>query len=91
MADALAAPMRQLLRNAHVEPPAVVIDRVATAGARATYGWEQAGVVDAHDAGVVDAAGVLLIVLQAAISGAVMALSTDAIVYHKKPAQSLEP
>jgi chaperonin GroEL len=91
LADALAAPMRQLLRNAGVEPPAVIIQRVVDAGPRATYGWEQQAVVDAHAAGVVDAAGVLVTVLQAATSGAIMALSTDAIVYHKKPVQSLEP
>ncbi len=47
--------------------------------------------VDAHAAGVVDAADVLVTVLQSATSGAIMALSTDAIVYHKKPQQSLEP
>lgn len=91
LADALSAPMRRLLQNAGVEPPAVIIDRVATAGVRATYGWEQQMVVDAHAAGVVDAAGVLLTVLQTAVSGAMMALSTDTIVYHKKPAQSMEP
>jgi chaperonin GroEL len=91
LADALAAPMRQLLHNAHVEPPAVIIQRVADAGVQATYGWEQQQVVDAHAAGVVDAADVLVTVLQSATSGAVMALSTDAVVYHKKPVQSFEP
>jgi chaperonin GroEL len=30
-------------------------------------------------------------VLQSAVSGATMALSTDAIVYHRKPQQSLTP
>lgn len=91
LAGALPAPMRQLLQNAGVQPPAVVIDRVATAGPGFTYGWEQQKVVDAHSAGVVDAAGVMVTVLQTATSGALMALSTDAIVYHKKPTQSLEP
>jgi chaperonin GroEL len=91
LAEALQAPMRQILHNAGVRPPAVIIDRVLAAGPSATYGWEQAAVVDAHAAGVVDAAGVLLTVLQAATSGASMALSTGAIVYHKKPAQSMEP
>lgn len=91
LAEALAAPMRQLLHNAGVRPPALVIDRVAEAGSRAAYGWEQGTVVDAHAAGIVDAAGVLATVLQTAASGALMALSTDAIVYHKNPAQSMEP
>jgi chaperonin GroEL len=91
LADALAAPMRQLLKNAGVEPPAVIIQRVVDGGVQATYGWEQQKVVDAHAAGVVDAAGVLVTVLQSATSGAIMALSTDAVVYHKKPVQSLEP
>ena len=91
LADALSAPMRRLLANAGVEPPSVVIQRVVDGGPQATYGWEQQKVVDAHAAGVVDAAGVLVTVLQAATSGAIMALSTDAVVYHKKPVQSLEP
>jgi chaperonin GroEL len=91
LADALKAPMQQLLKNAGVEPPALFIQRVADAGIHATYGWEQGAVVDAHAAGVVDAADVLVTVLQTATSGAVMALSTDAIVYHKNPRQSLEP
>ncbi len=91
LAGALSAPLRQLLKNAHVEPPAVIIQRVAEAGPQATYDWEQQKVVDAHSAGVVDAADVLVTVLQSAVSGAIMALSTDAIVYHKKPVQSFEP
>ena len=74
-ADALAAPMRRLLENAGVEPPSVVIQRVIPAGGpQATYGWEQQKVVDAHAAGVVDAADVLVTVLQSATSGAIMAL-----------------
>ena len=91
LADALSAPMRRLLENAGVEPPSVVIQRVVDGGPQATYGWEQQKVVDAHAAGVVDAADVLVTVLQSATSGAIMALSTDAVVYHKKPQQSLEP
>jgi chaperonin GroEL len=91
LADALSAPMRRLLANAGVEPPSVVIQRVADGGPQTTFGWEQQQVVDAHAAGVVDAAGVLVTVLQSATSGAIMALSTDAVVYHKKPQQSLEP
>ena len=91
LADALPAPMRRLLANAGVEPPSVVIQRVVDGGPQATYGWEQQKVVDARAAGVVDAADVLVTVLQSATSGAIMALSTDAVVYHKKPQQSLEP
>ena len=91
LAAALSAPMRQLLENAGVEPPSVIIQRVADGGMQATYGWEQQTVVDAHAAGVVDAADVLVTVLQSATSGAIMALSTDAVVYHKKPVQSFEP
>jgi chaperonin GroEL len=91
LAEALRAPMRQLLQNGGVEPPALVIQRVADTGVEATFDWEQQAVVDAHAAGVVDAADVLVTVLQSAGSGAMMALSTDAIVYHKKPVQSFEP
>jgi len=91
LADALVAPLRQILVNAGVDAPAVIVDRIVTAGAGATFDAMQQKVVDAQAAGVLDAAEVLTVVLQSAVSGALMALSTDAIVYHRKPQTSLEP
>lgn len=89
--DALAAPMRQILVNAHVAAPGVIIDRVLEAGPGAAYDVLQEKVGDAMQCGVLDVAGVLETVLRTAVSTALMALSTDTIVYHKKPTQALEP
>ncbi len=89
--DALAAPMRQILVNAHVSAPAVIIDRVLDAGPGAAYDVLQEKVGNAMESGVLDVAGVLEIVLRTAVSTALMALSTDTIVYHKNPKQALEP
>lgn len=91
LADALVAPLRQILTNAGVDAPAVAIERVIAGGPQVTYDVIQQKVVDAWDAGVLDAAGVLTVVLQTAVSAALMALSTDAIVYHRNPERSLEP
>lgn len=91
LAEALEAPLRQLLHNSGIRPPSVIVQRVAEAGAPAAYNAEQQQVTDAFAAGLVDAAEVVKMVLQSAVSGAMMALSTDTIVYHRKPQQSLEP
>lgn len=88
---ALAAPLTQILENAQVDAPAVWLDRVAAAGPRATYDVLSGRVVDAWDAGILDVAQVMDLVIQTSVSGASIALSTDAIVYHRKPMQSLEP
>jgi len=60
-------------------------------GAPATYDVASATIVDAQRSGLLDATDVVAAVLQAAVSGAIMALSTDAIVYHRKPQQSFTP
>lgn len=88
---ALAAPLTQILENAQVDAPGVWLDRVAAAGPRATYDVLGGRVVDAWEAGILDVAKVLDLVVQTGVSGASMALSTDAIVYHRKPVQSFEP
>ena len=88
---ALAAPLRQILENAHVPSSSVEMDRIRRAGPTATYDVLEGRVVDAYAAGVLDAVGVLTTVLQTAASAALMALTTDTIVYHKKPEQATNP
>lgn len=88
---ALQAPLRQIAHNAKSASPAGVVERVRAAGPNAAYDALTDQVVDAHDAGVLDVTDVLIAVLQTAASGALMALSTDTIVYHRKPKESLEP
>lgn len=88
---ALAAPLRQILDNAHVPSSSVVMDQIRRAGPTATYDVIKEQVVDAWEGGVLDVCGVLATVLQTAASGALMALTTDTIVYHKKPDQAMNP
>lgn len=88
---ALAAPLRQILDNAHVPSSSVVMDQIRRAGPTATYDVIKEQVVDAWKGGVLDVCGVLATVLQTAASGALMALTTDTIVYHKKPDQAMNP
>ncbi len=87
----LAAPLRQILDNAHVPSSSVIIDRILRAGPGATYDVMTERVGDAHELGVLDVAGVLATVVQTAASAAMMALTTDTIVYHKNPKQATNP
>lgn len=87
----LEAPLRQILDNAHVSSSSVFMDKIRQAGPTATYDAMEEKVVDAFEAGIVDAAGVLTTVLQTSASAALMALTTDTIVYHKNPQQALNP
>ncbi len=88
---ALSAPFRQILENAHVASAGVIMDRVQEAGPNATYDVISGRVVDAYEAGVLDVTDVLTTVLRTAASAALMALTTDTIVYHKNPEQSFAP
>lgn len=88
---ALETPLRQILDNAHLPSSSVVIDQIRQAGPTATYDVVNSRVVDAFEAGVLDVAGVLITVLQTAASAALMALTTDTIVYHKNPQQAMNP
>lgn len=88
---ALEAPLRQILDNAHVPSSSVIMDQIRQAGPTATYDVLSGKVVDAYEGGVLDVAGVLTTVLQTAASGALMALTTDTIVYHKNPKQATSP
>jgi chaperonin GroEL len=44
-----------------------------------------------RQAGILDSVVVLKKALETAVSGAAMALTTDVIVHHRKPKESLEP
>ncbi|MCC6455051.1 MAG: hypothetical protein IT328_08925 [Caldilineaceae bacterium] len=88
---ALEAPLRQILDNSQLPSSSVVIDQIRQAGPTATYDVLNEKVVDAFEGGVLDVAGVLTTVLQTAASAALMALTTDTIVYHKNPKQATNP
>ena len=91
LARALAAPLRQIIRNAGVDASELMMQRVRDAGPQATFDVFSGSVVDAYTAGVLDVTDIVTKVLQIAASGATMALSTDTIVYHRKPQESMTP
>jgi chaperonin GroEL len=91
VARALSQPLRQIIINSHANAPEVFIDQVRTGGVGTTYDALNQRVVNAQEAGILDATDVITRVLHIAASGAMMALSTDAIVYHKKPQESMTP
>ena len=88
---ALAAPLQQIARNSGVESPASVVAHVRDAGNGFTFDAHSRKVVAARTAGILDAAEVAVATLLSAASCALMALSTDTIVYHAHPQQSFEP
>ena len=91
LANALSAPLAQIVTNTGIDSPAVIGHRLDEAGSPATYDALDGKVVDAFEAGILDATDVAVMVVQSAVSGAMMALSTDTIVYHRKPQQALSP
>lgn len=91
LAIALAAPLEQIIINSGEPAPKVFMQKICEAGPTATYDAVQHQVVDAFATGVLDVADVVAQMLHIAASGAMMALSTDAIVYHRKPKESLQP
>ena len=93
LARALPVPLRQLVGNARVDKPEWILQQIRQAGPPATFDVLNSRVVDARQTGILDATQVVKAVFQIAVSGAMMALKTDTIVYHRKPQESegLEP
>jgi chaperonin GroEL len=91
MSRILDVPLRQILRNAGEESPGGVAFRIQEAGDFTTYDALTGQVVDGWQAGVLDPADVVIATLRVAVSGAMMALSTDTIVYHSNPERKMEP
>ncbi len=91
LAKALAAPLEQIITNSGLGVPRVFMQQIRDGGPNTTFDVFAGKVVDAYTSGVLDVNDVVAKVLHIAASGAMMALSTDAIVYHRKPQQSLQP
>lgn len=87
---ALEAPMRQIAKNAGLHPP-LVLAEVRRAGDGYGYNVNKDQVANMIDDGIADPVIVTRRALQEGISGALMLLTTDALVLHKKPEESLEP
>jgi chaperonin GroEL len=91
LARSLAQPLRQIVVNSFHPAPEVIVNQVREGDTSTTYDALSHRVVDAFEAGILDATDVLAKVIHTAASGAMMALSTDAIVYHKKPKEEMTP
>jgi chaperonin GroEL len=91
LVESLDAPLAQIARNAGVNHPAAIVAQVAERGAPWTWDALESRLVDSSCSGLLDATDVVIAALSGAVSAAQMALTTDAIVYHRNPQQSLEP
>jgi len=87
---ALEEPLRAIAKNAGYQPD-LIAEKVKTYptgwGLDATTG----NIVDMNQAKIFDALRVVEKVLEVAVSSAALALTTDVIVHHAKPVESLEP
>jgi chaperonin GroEL len=90
LASALEEPMRVIVQNAGGKPDAV-LEKVKERGPGHGYDGRARQIVDMRAAGVLDSVVVLKKGLEIAVSGAAMALTTDVIVHHKNPKESIEP
>jgi chaperonin GroEL len=87
---ALEAPARAIAENAGGQPELFAqLVRVAPR----SHGLDvcQMCVVDCREAGILDSAFVLQKALEIAVSGVALALTTDVIVHHRVPAESIDP
>lgn len=90
LARALEAPTRQILQNGGFDPTPLIAElRQRPPG----YGFDVIGgeIVDMWQAGIVDPLKVVRTALETAVSTAMMALTTDALVRKSKPQESINP
>lgn len=90
LARALEEPMRTIARNAGATPD-IIIEKVKACPPGYGFDARQHQIINLRQTGILDAALVLKQALEVAVSGAAMALTTDVIVHHRKPKESLEP
>jgi len=91
LAHALEEPFRRIVTNAGASAPGAVMAQVQRRGPVYGYDAIRCKVVSMEKDGILDAAGVLIQALQTAVSGAIMALTTETIVLKSNPQTSMEP
>jgi chaperonin GroEL len=91
MAKALEGPFRQILHNARIEHAGVYMDEIQNSTPGLVFDVVRRKLLPAGEAGVLDAAKVLVTALDTAVSGALMALSTDVLILKSRPDESYEP
>jgi chaperonin GroEL len=91
LVKALQAPFEQILRNSGENAPARFVQDVLAHPVGYFYDVLSGQVILSRDAGVLDSTRILRAALETAVSGALMALSTDTLVIKRKPKVSYEP
>lgn len=87
---ALEEPLRVLAQNAGYYP-ATIVEQVKAAAPGCGFDARSGQVVDMAQSGIQDALLILQKALAVAVSGATQALTTDAIVHHRKPQECIAP
>jgi chaperonin GroEL len=90
LARALEEPMRVIAENAGFSAD-VILDRVQSSPAGYGLDVRQEKILDMKTAGILDSTRVLNKALEVAVSGAALALTTDVIVHHSRPKESIQP
>ncbi len=90
LARALEEPMRVIANNAGYSAD-VVLDHVGSSPSGYGFDARSEQIVDLRERGILDSVRVLEKALEVAVSGAAMALTTDVIIHHKKPKETIEP
>ncbi len=87
---ALEAPARAIAENAGGQPD-LLVQLVREAPREHGLDALTQKIVDCSEAGILDSVFVLKRAVEIAVSGAAIALTTDVIVHHRSPVESLEP
>ncbi|MCE7984283.1 MAG: chaperonin GroEL [Caldilinea sp. CFX5] len=87
---ALEEPLRTIAHNAGYHPT-IVTEQVQRAPAGCVFDARSGQLVNIPQSGIQDALFILQKALTIAVSGAAQALTTDAIVHHRKPPECIEP
>jgi chaperonin GroEL len=91
LARALEEPFRRIVQNRGLTAPSAALAEVRRLGSDYAYDAFSDRTRPWAEIGLWDPVGVLRIALETAASGAMLALTTGAMVLHRKPEQSLEP
>jgi chaperonin GroEL len=90
LARALEEPLRAIAKNAGYVPD-VIVEKVKAAPHGHGFDVRTGQLVDMRSCGIVDSLSVLQKALEIAVGGAAIALTTDVIIHHKMPIESIEP
>ena len=91
LARALEEPFLRIVKNRGDADPATVLAEVRRLGTDHVYDALAGRITTVAESGLVDPTGVLRVALETGSSGGVIAMTTAAIVFRKKPVESLEP